>query len=154
MNLINKWALNYYLTQLVTTKDRYERSFISDETFRELRHQNLRWYENMIDYCEVCEKFQIEDKEDLEKLCKKYGASPKDYGYSLRYRHMRIDVFIDDYGQQEYAYFEVADKIYESSGGAYNIDAWEVFCDELNYQIEEAYVRGDLDTGELGCTLI
>ncbi len=154
MNLINKWALNYYLTQLVTINDRYERSIISSDTFRELRHQNLRWYENMIDYCDVCEKFEIEDKEELEKLCKKYGANPRDYGYSLKYRHMQIDVFIDDYGQQEYAYFEVADKVYESSGGAYNIDAWEVFCDELNYQIEDAYVRGDLDIGDLRCTLM
>lgn len=154
MERFYKWAVNYYTTQLVTIKDRHERGLISDEAFRELKHQNLRWYQNMIDHYEVCEKFQIEDKEELDKLCKKYGAKPRDYGYSLKYRHMQIDVFIDDYGQQEYAYFEVADEVYDSYGGAYNIDAWEVFCDELDYQVEEAYLRGDLDIGDLRCTLM
>jgi len=149
MKLDYKWALNYYIIQLVNLKERHKRLLISDEAFKELKYQNLRWYQNMINYADMCNHFTIEDQDELKELCEEYEERPRNYLYSLTYRHIQIDVFIDDYGQQDYAYFKICNDTYKSFGGAYNDSAWKVFCDEVDYQLEDAYLSGQIEEEKL-----
>lgn len=143
----------YYISQLVFLKNKYRLHLISEETFRELTYQNLRWFQTIVSPYDVCEKFYL-DEEEVKKVCEENEERPRDYIYSLIYRGIRIDVFIDDYGQQEYAIFKINNTSHTTYGGSYNTYPWDNFCDEVDYQIETAYISGQIDEGELKCFMM
>lgn len=151
----NLEIFNFYISNLMNFKERYKRQLMDSTTFAAVVYNNLRWYQNMIDYSKVSEKIIIEDNVFLDDFCQETDFRPRDYLYTIEYRGVQVHVFLDDYGQQEVACFKIKDEMHTAFGGAFNIVDVKDFCMSVDAQIEYAYViQNSLDEEELRCIMM
>ena len=129
---------SFYVDNCLHSKKRYERDQIMLEQLHNERYFNYRWFR------EVKDNF-------LEHFIERYqkNSDNLDYLYSFKYRGVDVDVFIDDYGQQEYCQFEIEGDRTEMGGGAYNDLAIYDFCMTVDYKLEDAFYMNKIDVDRL-----
>lgn len=135
-------ALDIYYSNLVNIKARADRNLINADEKRVMLDLNISWYHHLYDYHFIT----AEDKYRKEDIAQ------NNYLYTFSYRGIEVNVFNDDYGQQEYCEFIVAGEKRDASGGCYNFWAEEVFCHQVDYALERAYLTGKIILEELRCT--
>lgn len=137
-----------YLLNLENLKVRLSRKLITEDYFKGARDYNFKWFQDMKDLLKSIEdniygkKINDLSKGDKEKY--EYLSKNEDSGisyryepaYLLKYRNKIIPVYVDDYGQQEFAVYNGV----VISGGSYNFFPEEVFAYEVDRQLENEYL--------------
>lgn len=135
-----------YLSNCLDFKYQLERENLSatDKKYIEGRiKQNFYNFENSKAYLNIKDLYKTRKptKEEEEKY-KIEGDFP--LVRILEYRDKVLPIYLDDYGQQEFAVY----KNKEISGGAFNTDAEEIFMWELDSYLEKEFFASDLDEPE------
>ena len=140
--------LEYYFI-LCGTKEQFARNMCSKEEFNARRYVNMEWFHCSREY--LPEKAVFSKCKEKRKLSRKKFLLPEDQRcpgcedgkplYILKYRGLDIPVYDDDYGQQEFAYFDGK----SISGGCYNFFAEYEFISYIDHYLENKYLEGTYD---------
>lgn len=126
-----------FMWHIYNTLERNKRGFLTDTemsiTMKTLQH----FLHSMFILCD--------ESKDLEGEYEHLPIEGCVYDKSFSYRNIIVNVYFDDYGQQDYYTFNFNNKDYNFSGGSYNFGAARDVCFYIDDIMLEQLINKEID---------